>query len=106
MTRDAEHQKYSEIAALVSVTVGREQFRNAEPRFYTAWTHRRHPANGYSIISSVRAISIGGTWSPKRLRGFEIDDQLRPIGHQAAAGDEEAGEVDRGEFVACCKGNE
>ena len=25
------------IAALVSVTVGREQFRNAEPRFYTAW---------------------------------------------------------------------
>jgi hypothetical protein len=39
LTRDAEHQKYSEIAALVSVTVGREQFRNAEPRFYTAWTH-------------------------------------------------------------------
>jgi hypothetical protein len=53
-------------------------------------THRRHPANGYSIISSVRAISIGGTWSPKRLRGFEIDDQLRPIGHQAAAGDDGA----------------
>jgi hypothetical protein len=24
---------------LVSITVGREQFRNAEPRFYTAWTH-------------------------------------------------------------------
>ena len=37
MTRDAEQQKYSEIAALVSITVGREQFRNAEPRFYTAW---------------------------------------------------------------------
>ncbi len=36
-TRDAEQQKYSEIVALVSVTVGREQFRNAEPRFYTAW---------------------------------------------------------------------
>jgi hypothetical protein len=34
--RDAEQQKYSEIAALVSITVGREQFRNAEPRFYTA----------------------------------------------------------------------
>src|ERR1700682_3632895 len=72
----------------------------------TRLTHRRHPANGYSIISSVRAISIGGTWSPKRLRGFEIDDQLRPIGHQAAAGDEEAREVDRGQFVACCKGND
>jgi hypothetical protein len=41
LTRDAEHQKYSEIAALVSVTVGREQFRNAEPRFYTAWTQSR-----------------------------------------------------------------
>lgn len=25
------------VAALVSVTVGREQFRNAEPRLYTAW---------------------------------------------------------------------
>jgi hypothetical protein len=37
LTRDAEQQKYSEIAALVSITVGREQFRNAEPRFYTAW---------------------------------------------------------------------
>src|SRR5450759_5109124 len=37
LTRDAELQKYSEIAALVSVTVGREQFRSAEPRFYTAW---------------------------------------------------------------------
>ena len=35
--RDAEQQKYSEIAALVSVTVGRVQFGNAEPRFYTAW---------------------------------------------------------------------
>ena len=40
MTRDAEQQKYSEIVALVSVTVGREQFRNAEPRFYTAWVKR------------------------------------------------------------------
>ena len=69
-------------------------------------THRRHPANGYSIISSVRAISIGGTWSPKRLRVSEIDDQLRPIGHQAVAGDEEAREVDRGQFVASCKGND
>src|ERR1700720_870879 len=29
--------KYSEIAALVSVTVSRERLRNAEPRFYTAW---------------------------------------------------------------------
>jgi len=38
--RDAEQQKYSEIAALVSVTVGRVQFGNAEPRFYTAWIHR------------------------------------------------------------------
>jgi hypothetical protein len=37
LTRDAEQQKYSEIAVLVSVTVGREQFRNAEPRFHTAW---------------------------------------------------------------------
>jgi hypothetical protein len=27
---------------LVSITVGREQFRNAEPRFYTAWTQRGH----------------------------------------------------------------
>jgi hypothetical protein len=36
LTRDAEQQKYSEIVALVSVTVGREQFRNAELRFYTA----------------------------------------------------------------------
>jgi hypothetical protein len=35
-------QKYSEIVALVSVTVGREQFRNAEPRFYTAWTQLGH----------------------------------------------------------------
>src|SRR5450759_1586233 len=38
LLRDAEQQKYSEIAALVSVTVGRERFRNAEPRFHTAWT--------------------------------------------------------------------
>ena len=38
LKRDAEQQKYSEIATLVSVTVGREQFRNAKPRFYTAWT--------------------------------------------------------------------
>src|ERR1035437_3259763 len=38
LPRDAEQQKYSEIAALVSVTVGRERFRNAEPRFHTAWT--------------------------------------------------------------------
>jgi hypothetical protein len=37
LTRDAEQQKYSEIAALVSVTVSRERLRNAEPRFYTAW---------------------------------------------------------------------
>jgi hypothetical protein len=37
LTRDPEQQKYSEIAALVSITVGREQFWNAEPRFYTAW---------------------------------------------------------------------
>jgi hypothetical protein len=37
LPRDAEQQKYSEIAALVSVTVGRERFRNAEPRFHTAW---------------------------------------------------------------------
>ena len=41
LTRDAEQQKYSEIAALVSITVGREQFRNAEPRFYTAWAQSR-----------------------------------------------------------------
>jgi hypothetical protein len=41
LTRDAEQQKYSEIVALVSVTVGREQFRNAEPRFYTAWVESR-----------------------------------------------------------------
>ena len=44
LTRDAEQQKYSEIAALVSVTVGREQFRNAEPRFYTAWVQGRTSA--------------------------------------------------------------
>jgi hypothetical protein len=42
LTRDSEQQKYSQIAALVSVTVGREQFRNAEPRFYTAWTRSRN----------------------------------------------------------------
>ena len=46
MTRDAEQQKYSEIPALVSVTVSRERLRNAGPRFYTAWTH-----NGLSITS-------------------------------------------------------
>ena len=46
MTRDAEQQKYSEIPALVSVTVSRERLRNAEPRFYTAWTH-----NGLSVTS-------------------------------------------------------
>jgi len=40
LTPDVEQQKYSEIAALVSVTVGREQFRNAELRFYTAWVIR------------------------------------------------------------------
>jgi hypothetical protein len=43
--RDPEQQKYSEIAALVSITAGREQFRNAEPRFHAAWTHKRHSAN-------------------------------------------------------------
>jgi hypothetical protein len=42
LTRDAEQQKYSEIAALVSVTVSRERLRNAEPRFYTAWVKRRN----------------------------------------------------------------
>ena len=42
LTPDVEQQKYSEIAALVSVTVGREQFRNAELRFYTAWVKRRN----------------------------------------------------------------
>src|SRR5258708_6726922 len=41
LLRDAEQQKYSEIAALVSVTVGRERFRNAEPRFHTAWVKSR-----------------------------------------------------------------
>src|ERR1700730_6102854 len=41
LTRDAEQQKYSEIAVLVSVTVGREQLRNAEPRFHTAWVTSR-----------------------------------------------------------------
>jgi hypothetical protein len=40
LKRDAEQQKYSEIATLVSVTVGREQFRNAKPRFHTAWVIR------------------------------------------------------------------
>ena len=33
LKREAEQQKYSEIATLVSVTVGREQFWNAKPRF-------------------------------------------------------------------------
>jgi hypothetical protein len=42
LPRDAEQQKYSEIATLVSVTVGREQLRNAEPRFHTAWTRSGH----------------------------------------------------------------
>jgi hypothetical protein len=37
LTRDPEEQKYSEVVALLSVTVGREQFRNVELRFYTAW---------------------------------------------------------------------
>jgi hypothetical protein len=36
----------------VSVTVGREQLRNAEPRFYTAWTHNGHPACMGSLRSS------------------------------------------------------
>src|ERR1700738_2239997 len=55
LTRDAEQQKYSEIAALVSVTVGREQFRNAKPRFYTAWTRtgpRRRCAPGHARVPS------------------------------------------------------
>jgi hypothetical protein len=53
LTRDAEQQKYSEIAVLVSVTVGREQFRNAEPRFHTAWTQSRHglyPDGGQAVL--------------------------------------------------------
>ena len=66
MTRDAEQQKYSEIAALVSITVGREQFRNAEPRFYTAWTLIGHwPVDG-------RARSTRATY------GFHEDRQAKP----------------------------
>src|SRR6202048_218014 len=63
LTRDAEHQKYSEIAALVSVTVGREQFRNAEPRFYTAWTRtgpRRRCASVNARLQSCSNASNSG----------------------------------------------
>jgi hypothetical protein len=38
MREVASRRKTAKIAALVSVTVGRERFRNAEPRFHTAWT--------------------------------------------------------------------
>src|SRR5262249_56895733 len=33
-------------------------------------------------------------------------DRIRPIGHQAAAGDEEAEWVDRGQFVLGCEGDD
>lgn len=39
LTLEAEQQKYSEIAALMSVTVGLSQFRNAMQSFHTAWNH-------------------------------------------------------------------
>jgi hypothetical protein len=50
--------KNSEIAALVSVTVSRERLRNAEPRFYTAWTRTGHrpfrpPAIAERRISAI-----------------------------------------------------
>ena len=86
----------------------------------------------YSITSSARASSDGGTVRPSALavlrlitssylvgactgrsagllaledaidvagRAPVLVDEIRPIGDQAAAGDEEAVEVDRGQFV-------
>ena len=53
LKREAEQQKYSEIATLVSVTVGREQFRNAKPRFYTAWTQSGSRLRSLSTSRSV-----------------------------------------------------
>ena len=73
MTRDAEQQKYSEVVALVSVTVGREQFRNAEPRFYTAWVKNgsggasklclRYPPKQTSTPATATSVSCQRTKS-------------------------------------------
>ena len=77
MTRDAEQQKYSEIAALVSVTVGRERFRNAEPRFYTAWVVSRRGASGLGCPLSGHSPTLGAD----RFRHATIN-----FGHQMKAG--------------------
>ena len=66
MTRDAEQQKYSEIAALASVTVGQDQFRNAEPRFHTAWTRTGLlRQTGTSRMPTLSAQN----WQARRFRG-------------------------------------
>ena len=39
----------------------------ASPRFYTAKTHKRHAANGYSITSSARNRVEGGMARPSVL---------------------------------------
>jgi hypothetical protein len=58
--RDAEQQKYSEIAALVSVTVGRVQFGNAEPRFYTAWVRNGKPQCEQMFSAVIPTTDIRG----------------------------------------------
>ena len=75
MTRDAEQQKYSEIAALVSVTVGREQFRNAKPRFYTAWVKSGN-WNAVQVLQDTHIFRSAGFELLEHLHFDQIVPQL------------------------------
>jgi hypothetical protein len=86
LTRDPEQQKYSEVVALVSVTVGREQFRNVELRFYTAWT-LSGPHSGSGPIASAL---VANDWTVE-LTGLITSRSQRklapgPAGNGAALG--------------------
>jgi hypothetical protein len=82
LTRDAEQQKYFEIAALVSITVGREQFRKAEPRFYTAWVKRY---SWFPAGPDAKSALAGADYSLASLRSFRDRTNARSVAMNRAS---------------------